>query len=991
MAESTDPLLHLSPASNPDKNTTTIDEFIERCLGSFGWRQFLQCFLVALAQLFDSQQVFISIYADAEPPWHCIKYTTSCSSSSDICKIPKHEWSWDAENPKTIISEWSLQCASPFIKGLPAASFFMGWIIGGFTLATLADSSLGRKKLLLLSCLIMSVASLATIFSTNGIIFVAVSLHMHIYSSISLLHPTLLLVTESPKWLFDQGREEEAFAILKELAPGNDKSLSFYLLTVPDHKQNTSLNHNFFSSFNTLLKKKWARHRMFAVMMLAFGIGMVYFGVPLGVGNLGYNIYLNVLFNALLELPSYLVTFIIVDKWNKRSSIFWFSVLSGILSILCVYPSGNFPEEAKVGLELGSLFCGCIACNLTMIYTTELFPTSVRNSATSMMRQSFALSGVFSSALVSTGKTNSVLSYAVFGIMILFCSLFVFLLPEIRGAALLDSVHEEEESKENLCILFVIVLDLERLVISQTTLMAELKNPLLHQSPPANADSNLDENTTTIDELIEKCLGRFGWRQFLQCVLVSLAKLFDAQQVFISVYADAEPPWHCIDKSTGSVCNSSTDICKVPRHEWAWDDGSPKTIISEWSLQCASPFIKALPATSFFMGSLIGGFTLATLADSSLGRKKVLLLSCIIMSFASLATVFSTDVWIYSAFRFISGIGWSSIGTCVVVLSTEKVGKNWRGQAGSMSFLFFTLGYISLPGIAYMCRTSSWRSLYIYTSIPIILYCILVYFVVTESPKWLFIRGHVEEAFAVVKELTPENDTGLSSYLSSVPQPHKQDTNLNQNFYSSFNILLKRKWARNRMLAVMVLAFGIGMVYFGMPLAVGNLGYSIYLSVLFNALLELPSYLFTFIFLDIWNRRSSIFWFFILTGILSILCAYPGRDFSEGARIVLELGSYFWGCTACNLLLIYTTELFPTSIRNSATSMMRQALALSGIFSPALISAGKTNSFLSYGVFGIIVLLCSFFIFLLPETRGTAIADTVYEEEESIGSGDLVV
>ncbi|KAJ4847361.1 hypothetical protein Tsubulata_048847 [Turnera subulata] len=135
--------------------------------------------------------------------------------------------------------------------------------------------------------------------------------------------------------------------------------------------------------------------------------------------------------------------------------------------------------------------------------------------------------------------------------------------------------------------------------------MAESTDPLLHQSP-ANAAS--DENRANIDEVIEKCLGSFGWRQFLQCILVSIAKVFDAQLVFISAYTDAEPTWHCIESNSTS-CSSSSDICKIPRHEWAWDAGSPQTIISEWSLQCAGPFIKGLPASSFFMGALIGGFT----------------------------------------------------------------------------------------------------------------------------------------------------------------------------------------------------------------------------------------------------------------------------------------------------------------------------------------------------------------------------------------------
>ncbi|KAJ4847360.1 hypothetical protein Tsubulata_048846 [Turnera subulata] len=52
-------------------------------------------------------------------------------------------------------------------------------------------------------------------------------------------------------------------------------------------------------------------------------------------------------------------------------------------------------------------------------------------------------------------------------------------------------------------------------------------------------------------------------------------------QPLMSAYTDAEPTWHCIESNSTS-CSSSSDICKIRRHEWAWDAGSPQTIISEW-------------------------------------------------------------------------------------------------------------------------------------------------------------------------------------------------------------------------------------------------------------------------------------------------------------------------------------------------------------------------------------------------------------------------
>ena len=113
------------------------------------------------------------------------------------------------------------------------------------------------------------------------------------------------------------------------------------------------------------------------------------------------------------------------------------------------------------------------------------------------------------------------------------------------------------------------------------------------------------------------------------------------------------------------------------------------------------------------MGCLVGGLVLATLADSSLGRKNMLFLSCLTMSLSSMLTVYSTNIWAYSALRLVCGFGRATIGTCALVLTIELVGKRWRGQVGVIGFFFFAIRFFSLPAIAYWNKGSSWRSLYL--------------------------------------------------------------------------------------------------------------------------------------------------------------------------------------------------------------------------------------------------------------------------------------
>lgn len=283
----------------------------------------------------------------------------------------------------------------------------------------------------------------------------------------------------------------------------------------------------------------------------------------------------------------------------------------------------------------------------------------------------------------------------------------------------------------------------------------EIREPRMVDSmhQPNSSDPLFQEhNNSSLSSTIEKCIGEFNWPQFLQAILISFSWFFDGQQTFITIFTDAPPPWHCIDDSSSSCINK----CSLPKDSWVWDKPKQTSIISEWSLdECDnnnnSSIITGLPASMFFAGCLIGGLALATLADSSLGRKNMLLFPCLLMSLSSLFASFSSNVWVYSALKFLSGFGRAPIGTSALVLATELVAKKWRGPVGVFGFFLFSSGFLTLPPLAYANRYSSWRNLYLWTSILSILYCVLVYFFVLESPRWLLIRGRKEEAVRVLK------------------------------------------------------------------------------------------------------------------------------------------------------------------------------------------------------------------------------------------------
>ncbi|XP_009106657.1 organic cation/carnitine transporter 2 [Brassica rapa] len=501
--------------------------------------------------------------------------------------------------------------------------------------------------------------------------------------------------------------------------------------------------------------------------------------------------------------------------------------------------------------------------------------------------------------------------------------------------------------------------------------MAEPTRPLLTDSnslPPRS-----------LDETIERYIGSFGWAQFLQATLVSFSGVFDAQQTFISVFTDFEPTWHCTESD--SFCHDSvSNICILPKTAWSWNLSPHVSVISEWSLQCAGSFVKGLPESSFFVGCLIGGLVLSTLADSSMGRKNMLFLSCLIMSISTMLTVFSPNIWVYAFLRFVNGVGRATVGTCALVLSTELVGKKWRGRVGIMSFFGFMLGFLSLPAMAYINRGNSWRILYIWTSVPTMVYCVMVRFFVCESPRWLFVRGRREEAISILKRVASSDVT--------MSLPFEEQENIDEkpsvNIYAAMKVLVEKRWALKRVSTVMAVAFGIGLVYYGMPLALSNLDFNVYMSAAFNALMDLPANLITLFLVDKLSRKNALIGFTALGGISSVLifALQNMRIKNHGAlQLVLELMSYFCACSAFNMEMIYTIELFPTCVRNSAIAMARQALVLGGVFSPIMVAAGRKNGVWSFGLFGLAIGLLGLFTVGLPETRGSDLCDTMDEEE----------
>ncbi|XP_067002469.2 carcinine transporter [Anabrus simplex] len=255
---------------------------------------------------------------------------------------------------------------------------------------------------------------------------------------------------ESPRWLLARGRFEEASKILETLAKINNKELP--------------------PTFRQKLKQKMALHRTKSeeirmkqtpgMMMLCktpnmrlktilitlnwFANEMVYVGLCYYGPALGSNEYISFLLSSLVEIPSYLACWVVMDRWGRRWPLCVCMFVGGVSCIVTVL----LPEDAvntTLALFLFSKFA--ISASFLIIYpfSGELYPTQLRGVGIGTSAYISGLGLILIPFVTYLGSEMLAMPLVIMGVISVIGGIAGLRLPETLHQRLPQTLEEGEE------------------------------------------------------------------------------------------------------------------------------------------------------------------------------------------------------------------------------------------------------------------------------------------------------------------------------------------------------------------------------------------------------------------------------------------------------------------------------------------------------------------------------------------------------------------
>lgn len=408
--------------------------------------------------------------------------------------------------------------------------------------------------------------------------------------------------------------------------------------------------------------------------------------------------------------------------------------------------------------------------------------------------------------------------------------------------------------------------------------------------------------------------------------------------------------------------------------------------------------MKGWVVASALIGCLTGALVAGPMSQR-FGRKNSLIISALLFTLSAYGS--GLPEWMPQSvswlvvFRIIGGLGIGIASMNAPMYIAEIAPPKKRGYLVTYYQLAIVVGFFVVFLATYFIGNNNseiqnieegWRQMFWSELIPSSLFLLLL-FLVPKSPRWLVIRGRVEEAKSILENILSSNeaDTELINIQGSLKSDN-QDEKVNYFSKAILTIIVI-----GAVLSALQQFTGINAVlYYGADIFESALGYGKEDVLKQQVLLAFVNLIFTFVAMftvDKFGRKPLIY-----AGSLGMIIGFSMLAFTlmqQNLGMVSLVGVLmFVGSFALSMgpvVWVVLSEMFPNRIRSLAMSVAVAVqwganYVVSQLFPVVTGSDINNNEFwngsLPYFIFIIFILFIMFFTYrFIPETKGKSLEE----------------
>uniref|UniRef100_A0A8C9AQP8 Solute carrier family 22 member 8 n=1 Tax=Prolemur simus TaxID=1328070 RepID=A0A8C9AQP8_PROSS len=508
----------------------------------------------------------------------------------------------------------------------------------------------------------------------------------------------------------------------------------------------------------------------------------------------------------------------------------------------------------------------------------------------------------------------------------------------------------------------------------------------------------------TFSEILDR-VGSMGPFQFLHMVILSIPIFNLANHNLLQIFTATTPDHHChpppnasagpwvlpvgpdgnpekclrfVHPPNASLPNDTQRATEPCLDGWVYNS-TRDTIVTEWDLVCNSNKMKEMAQSIFMAGILIGGLVLGDLSDR-FGRRPILTGSYLLLAVSSSGTAFSPSLPIYIVFRFLCGFGISGITLSTVILNVEWVPTRMRAIVTTATGYCYTFGQFVLPGLAY--AIPQWRWLQLTVSIPFFVFFLSSWWT-PESIRWLVLSGKSSKALKILRRVAAFNgkkEEGQRLTLEELKHNLQKELSLAKAKYSASD-LFRTPILRRVTFCLSVAWFATGFAYYSLAMGVEEFGVNLYILQIIFGGVDIPAKFISFISLSYVGRHITQAASLLLGGGAILALTLVPLDMQTLRTVLAVFGK---GCLSSSFscLFLYTSELFPTVIRQTGMGASNMWTRVGSMLAPLVKIMGEVQPFIPNVIYGITALLGGSAALFLPETLNQPLPETIEDLEK---------